>query len=68
MIWVEKYRPSSFDDIIMPEKNKIEALINNSTTMPHFLFYGKAGIGKTTLAKIIIKKLECSYLILNASD
>jgi DNA polymerase III delta prime subunit len=39
-----------------------------SGDLPHLLLYGKAGTGKTTLAKILVKNIECDYLYINASD
>ena len=36
--------------------------------MPHLLLYGKAGTGKTTLAKILVKNIDCDYIYINASD
>ena len=64
-ILVEKYRPNKFQDVI-----GIDERIPNSCNedMPHFLFVGKPGTGKTTVAKIIIKDLGVDYLTLNASD
>ena len=40
----------------------------SSSDLPHLLLYGKAGTGKTTLAKLLIKNIECDYLYINASD
>ena len=39
-----------------------------SNDIPHFLFAGSAGTGKTTLAKLIVKNIQCDYLYINASD
>jgi replication factor C small subunit len=67
-LWVEKYRPRTLDDIILSEDNRnyFKNIIND---IPHLLFVGKPGIGKTTLARIIVQDiLKCQYLYLNASD
>ncbi len=68
-LWVEKYRPQSLDEYIGNDtvKKKVQSYIN-SNDIPHLLFTGKAGTGKTTLAKIIIKHLDCEYIYINASD
>ena len=68
-LWVEKYRPSSLDTYIGNDhlKSKVSVYIE-SGDLPHLLLYGKAGTGKTTLAKILVKQIECDYLYINASD
>jgi len=60
----EKYRPTEFSDVIGLDQ-ELPKLINES--MPHLLFVGSAGTGKTTTAKIIINKLGADTLTLNAS-
>ena len=68
-LWVEKYRPSKLIDYVGNEhlKSKVEGYLE-SGDVPHLLLYGKAGTGKTTLAKLIVKSVECDYMIINASD
>ena len=68
-LWVEKYRPNKLEDYVGNEhlKAKVEGYLE-SGDVPHLLLYGKAGTGKTTLAKLIIKNIQCDYLYLNASD
>ena len=68
-LWVEKYRPSSLDTYIGNQhlKSKVSIYLE-SGDLPHLLLYGKAGTGKTTLAKILVKNIECDYLYINASD
>ena len=68
-LWVEKYRPSNLDTYIGNEhlKSKVKVYLE-SGDLPHLLLYGKAGTGKTTLAKILVKNIECDYLYINASD
>ena len=68
-LWVEKYRPKNLENYIGNEhlKSKVEHYLK-SGDVPHLLLYGKAGTGKTTLAKLIINNIECDYLYINASD
>jgi DNA polymerase III delta prime subunit len=65
----EKYRPQNLDTFVGNEnvKQTISQYLSNND-IQNFIFYGPAGSGKTTLAKIIIKNLECDYLYINASD
>ena len=68
-LWVEKYRPSSIDTYIGNDHllDKV-AVYLESGDLPHLLLYGRAGTGKTTLSKILVKNIECDYLYINASD
>ena len=68
-LWVEKYRPNKLENYIGNEhlKSKVKRYIDDQD-IPHLLLYGRAGTGKTTLAKLIIKNVECDYLYINASD
>ena len=68
-LWVEKYRSQTLDQYIGNEevKTRISDCIT-SNDIPHFIFAGTAGTGKTTLAKLIVNNLKCDYLYLNASD
>ena len=68
-LWVEKYRPIVLDEYVGNEnlKTKVSGYIQ-SGDIPHLLFYGKAGTGKTTLAKLITKSIECDVMVINASD
>ena len=68
-LWVEKYRPDSLESYIGNEhlKSKIKLYLE-SGDLPHLLLYGKAGTGKTTLAKLLVNNIECDQLYINASD
>ena len=68
-LWVEKYRPTTMDTYIGNEhlKSKV-SLYLESGDLPHLLLYGRAGTGKTTLAKLLVNNIDCDYLYINASD
>jgi len=63
-LWVEKYRPSKIDGYVFRDahqKSQVESWIKQGT-IPHLLFSGNAGIGKTTLAKILFNELDVNPL------
>jgi len=63
-LWVEKYRPSKVDGYVFRDahqKSQVESWIKQGT-IPHLLFSGNAGIGKTTLAKILFNELDLNPL------
>jgi len=73
-IWTEKYRPQQFSELVGQSHiiERVEALVG-SQNIPHMLFAGPAGTGKSTLALIVVKTLfkknwKSNYLELNASD
>ena len=68
-LWVEKYRPHKLDEYVGNEhlKSKVKDYLT-SGDIPHLLFFGKAGTGKTTLAKLIVNSIDCDHIIINASD
>ena len=66
---VEKYRPNILENYV-GNKN-IKSVISKyleQNDIQNFIFYGPAGTGKTTLAKLIVNNLECDYVYINASD
>ena len=73
-IWTEKYRPNTFEEVAgQQEVVKRVRSLSQAMNIPHLLFAGPAGIGKSTLALIIVKELyketwKDNYLELNASD
>ncbi|MBI4441580.1 replication factor C small subunit [Candidatus Woesearchaeota archaeon] len=73
-IWTEKYRPKTFADVIGQKDilQRVTAFVEQKN-MPHLLFAGPAGVGKSTLALIIARSLfgenwKSNFLELNASD
>jgi replication factor C small subunit len=74
--WVEKYRPKSLSDIVGQEHitSRLQSFVKDNS-MPHLIFSGDAGIGKTTCALALVRDIQkkkmkpyVSYLELNASD
>jgi len=73
-VWTEKYRPQKFEELVGQDEiiKKVQNL-TKSLNIPHFLFAGPAGTGKSTLALIVVRELfgnnwRENYLELNASD
>ena len=68
-LWIEKYRSTTLEQYIGNEtiKARIADCIAKND-IPHFIFSGTAGTGKTTLAKLIVGNIKCDYIYLNASD
>ena len=68
-LFVEKYRPVSLENYIGNKhlKTKVSKYINTGD-IPHLLLHGKAGTGKTTLAKLLVSNIDCDQMYINASD
>ena len=66
---VEKYRPTVLENYVgnVNIKKTISKYLEQND-IQNFIFYGPAGTGKTTLAKLIVNNLECDYVYINASD
>jgi DNA polymerase III delta prime subunit len=67
-VWVEKYRPKTINETILTQE--IKDTVNNfikQGNIPHFLFSGRQGVGKTTIAKALVNELDSDYLFINAS-
>ena len=62
----EKYRPDTLEGYVCRDEDRIkfQEFIDNQD-VPHLLFAGKPGAGKTTLAKILVKSINCDYLYIN---
>lgn len=74
MLWTEKYRPKTFDEVFGQSDTvpKVRAFVK-AMNLPHLLFVGPAGVGKTTLALVVARELygeswRENVLELNASD
>jgi DNA polymerase III delta prime subunit len=68
-LWVEKYRPQTIEDCILPEKTKatFKEFLKKGE-VPNLLLCGTAGTGKTTVARALCEELGCDYIVINGSD
>lgn len=68
-LWVEKYRPTSIEETILPKdlKQTFQAIVDTGE-LPNMLFSGTAGLGKTTVAKAMCKQLGLDYIVVNGSE
>ena len=68
-IWVEKYRPKTIEDCILPENiKKTFSEFLNKGEIPNMLLAGPPGVGKTTVAKALCNELGVDYYVINGSD
>ena len=69
LLWVEKYRPKTIEDCILPEsiKKTLRDVVSQNK-IPNLMFTGTSGIGKTTAARAICNETQADYLIINGSD
>ena len=68
-LWVEKYRPKTIDDTILPQQLKqVFQSIVTSGDLPNMLFAGTAGLGKTTVARALCDSLDLDYIVINGSE
>ena len=68
-LWVEKYRPKTVSDIVLPQslKQTFQKIVA-SKELPNMLFTGTAGLGKTTVARALCNELGCDYILINGSE
>ena len=68
-LWVEKYRPKSIEDCILPQniKDTFQQFVDKGE-IPNLLLAGPAGCGKTTIARALCEQLGSDYIIINGSD
>lgn len=68
-LWVEKYRPQTIDDCVLPEslKKTFKDYVGKGQ-LPTFLLCGTAGVGKTTIAKALCNEVGADYIMINGSD
>ena len=68
-LWVEKYRPKTIDDCVLPAhiKTTFKQIVNGGE-LHNMLLTGTAGLGKTTVAKALCNELDLDYLLINGSE
>ena len=68
-LWVEKYRPTTIDECILPKplKDTFKQIVETGE-LPNMMFTGTAGVGKTTVARALCKELNLDYIIVNGSE
>tara|TARA_Y100000593_G_scaffold27373_1_gene54725 strand:+ start:12573 stop:13511 length:939 start_codon:yes stop_codon:yes gene_type:complete len=68
-LWVEKYRPKTIDECILPEniKKSFQEFVDNKE-IPNLLLTGSAGVGKTTVARALCEQMSCDYILINGSE
>ena len=68
-LWVEKYRPTTIADCVLPGQLKQTfQSIADGGELPNMLLTGTAGLGKTTVAKALCNQLDLDYIIINGSE
>lgn len=68
ILWVERYRPKTIEDTILPQKTKdvFQKFVSDGS-IPNLLLTGGPGMGKTTIAKAMLEELGCDYIVKNGS-
>lgn len=68
-LWCESYRPQTIEECVLPESlKKTFSDYVAQGQLPHFLFSGTAGVGKTTVAKALCNEIGAEYILINGSD
>ena len=68
-LWVEKYRPKTIDECVLPDRLKkiFQEFVDNKQ-IPNLLLYGSSGVGKTTVARALCEEVDCDSIVINGSD
>ena len=68
MLWVEKYRPKTIDECILPEvqKKPFKEIVEKQQ-IPNMILSGSAGVGKTTVARAMCEEIGADYILINGS-
>ena len=68
-LWVEKYRPRTLDECILPDAQKdVFRQFIEAGEIPNMLLCGTAGTGKTTVARALCNEIGCDYIVINGSE
>ena len=68
-LWVEKYRPKTIDECVLPDRVKtIFQQISSEGRIPNMILSGGPGMGKTTVAKALCNEVGCDFLMINGSE
>src|SRR6056300_315242 len=68
-LWVQKYRPKTVADTILPEEVKaVFQRFVDDKNIPNMLLCGRAGVGKTTIAKAMLEEIGADYIVMNGSN
>lgn len=67
-LFVEKYRPKTIEETILPDslKKTFQQFVDQKN-VPNLILSGRAGVGKTTVAKAMLEQLDCDYIVINGS-
>lgn len=67
-LWVEKYRPKTIDDCILPQelKETFSSFVSKGE-IPNLILCGSAGVGKTTVARAMLEQIDADYIVINGS-
>lgn len=67
-LWVEKYRPKTIEETILPcdLKSTFQQFVDQKN-VPNLILSGSAGVGKTTVARAMLEQLGCDYIVINGS-
>ena len=68
-LWVEKYRPQTIDECVLPDRLKkiFQEFVDNNQ-IPNLLLHGGSGIGKTTVARALCQEVGCDSIVINGSE
>jgi DNA polymerase III delta prime subunit len=68
--WSMTYRPDNLEELVLPDdlRKDFEKWLREDKAVPHLIFLGQAGTGKTSIGNVIVNELKARYIVLNSSD